>query len=513
MLLRRDFLRTVGLGAAAALVMSKTRLGEPHRLFAAQGAGQRPNILYIMADDHAAQAISAYGGILDKVAPTPNIDRLARQGMRLDNCFCTNSICTPSRGAILTGQYSHVTGVYTLDTPLDPERPNVAKGLQQAGYQTAIFGKWHLHKDPSGFDDWNILPGQGAYHDPILIEKDKGRQKHTGYVTDIITDLSLEWLKKRDPQKPFFLLCHHKAPHRSWQPAARHATWLDDVTIPEPSNLLDRYENRSRAAANATLKVGEDMSKTDLKTEIPKNLDRDALRKWAYQLYLKDYLRCIRAVDENVGRLLDYLDQAGLAQNTVVIYTSDQGFFLGEHGYFDKRFFYEESLRMPFLVRYPPEIAAGSVSKDMVLNVDFAETFLDYAGRPAPADMQGRSFRANLAGKTPADWRTAMYYRYWMHLAQHGVPAHYGIRTHKHKLIFYYGLPLNMAGAVKRPTEPEWELFDLEKDPQEMKNVYADPAYAPVVKELKAELLRLKDAVGDSDAAYPDLIEVTKKCW
>jgi arylsulfatase A-like enzyme len=352
-----------------------------------------------------------------------------------------------------------------------------------------------------------------VYHDPVLIEKDKGKQKHTGYVTDIITDLSLEWLKKRDPQKPFFLMCHHKAPHRPWQPAARHAKWLDDVTIPEPSNLLDRYENRSRAAANATLKVGENMSKTDLKTEIPKNLDRDALRKWAYQLYLKDYLRCIHAVDENVGRLLDYLDQAGLAQNTVVIYTSDQGFFLGEHGYYDKRFIYEESLRMPFLVRYPPEIAAGSVNSGLILNVDFAETFLDYASRPAPADMQGRSFRSNLAGKTPADWRTSMYYRYWMHLADHGVPAHYGIRTHKHKLIFYYGLPLGMAGAVKRPTEPEWELFDLEKDPQEMKNVYADPAYAPVVRELKAELLRLKEAVGDSDAAYPDLIEVTKKCW
>jgi len=506
MTLRREFLKTLGVGAAAAIVM-------PRRLLAMQAAGRRPNILYIMADDHAAQAISAYGGMLAAVAPTPNIDRIARQGMRLENCFCTNSICTPSRGVILTGQYSHVTGVYTLATPLDPDRPNVAKCLQQAGYQTAIFGKWHLHKDPSGFDQWNILPGQGVYHDPILIEKDKGRRKHDGYVTDIITDFTLDWLKRRDPSKPFFCMCHHKAPHRPWQPAARHAEWLADVTIPEPANLLDHYENRSRAAANATLRVGENMTKTDVKRDIPKDLSGDALRRWAYQFYMKDYLRCIRAVDENVGRVLDWLDGAGLAQNTVVIYTSDQGFFLGEHGWFDKRFMYEESLRMPFLVRYPAEIAAGSANRDMCLNVDFAETFLDYAGRPAPADMQGRSFRPNLAGKTPADWRTSFYYRYWMHLADHGVPAHYGIRTPKYKLIFYYGLPLGMAGAVNRPTEPEWELFDLEKDPHEMKNVYADPAYAQIAKDLKAELRRLKDAVGDSDKPYPELVQLTERCW
>ena len=505
---RREFLRTSAAVAAGAALA-----GWLARVAGAGEGAKQPNILYIMADDHAAQALSAYGGMLAQAAPTPHIDRIAREGMRLENCFCTNSICTPSRGVILTGQYSHVTGVYTLADPLDPDRPNVAKHLQAAGYQTAIVGKWHLHKDPSGFDYWNILPGQGVYHDPILIEKDKGQQKHEGYVTDIITDFSLDWLKRRDPKKPFFLMCHHKAPHRPWQPAARHAKWLDDVTIPEPPNLLDRYENRSRAAANARLKVGENMNKTDLKTDIPTNLDRDALRKWAYQLYLKDYLRCIRAVDENVGRMLDWLDQSGLAQNTVVIYTSDQGFFLGEHGFFDKRFIYEESLRMPFLVRYPAEIAAGSVNSDIILNLDFAETFLDYAGRPAPADMQGRSFRANLHGKTPSDWRASMYYRYWMHLADHYVPAHYGVRTRKYKLIFYYGLPLGRSGAIKTPTDPEWELFDLQKDPHEMNNVYADPAYAPVVKELKAELLRLKAAVGDSDDPYPDLIELTKKCW
>jgi len=504
-LTRREFIKAVGSGAAMLTLPG---------VLPAQGlARSRPNILYIMSDDHASPAISACGGFLAKVAPTPNIDRIARDGMRLENCFCTNSICTPSRGCILTGQYSHVNRVYTLADPLDPDHPNVAKHLQKAGYQTAIFGKWHLHKDPNGFDAWNILPGQGVYHDPILIEKDKGRTKHSGYVTDIITDLTLDWLKQRDPQKPFFLMCHHKAPHRPWQPAARHANLFADMQMPEPDNLLDRYENRSRAAANAKLKVGENTTKTDVKEEIPKDLDRDALRKWAYQRYIKDYLRCVRAVDENVGRLLEYLDKEKLAANTIVIYTSDQGFFLGEHGYYDKRFIYEESLRMPFLIRYPAEIAAGAINKDIHINADFAPTFLDFAGQPTPAEMQGRSFRANLAGKTPADWRTSMYYRYWMHLADHYVPAHYGIRTLKHKLIFYYGLPLGMTGAVKTPTEPEWELFDLEKDPHEMKNVYADPAYAPVVKELKTELLRLKESCGDSDKPYPELVEVTKKHW
>ncbi len=503
--LRRDFLKTIGLGAATILL--------PRGLLAEAQAGRRPNILYIMSDDHAAQAVSAYGDFLAKVAPTPNIDRIGAKGMRLENCLCTNSICTPSRGCILTGQYSHKNGVYTLADPLDPERPNVAKYLQQAGYQTAIYGKWHLHKDPTGFDHWNILPGQGVYHDPGFIEKDKGRQKHTGYVTDIITDMTLEFLKKRDPAKPFFVMCHHKAPHRPWQPAERHAKLFADIEMPEPPSLYDHYENRSHAAANAKNKVGENMTKTDVKEDIPPDLKGDALRKWAYQRYIKDYLRCVRAVDENVGRLLDYLDKEGLAENTVVIYTSDQGFFLGEHGFYDKRFIYEESIRMPFLVRYPPEIAAGTVSKDIVLNCDFAPMFLDFAGRPTPSEMQGRSFRANLQGKTPADWRKSMYYRYWMHLADHHIPAHYGIRTPKYTMAFYYGLPLGTSGSLKTPTEPEWELFDLEKDPHEMKNVYADPAYAQVVKDLKAELKRLKDAVGDSDEPYPELIEVTKKFW
>ena len=460
-----------------------------------RAAAGRPNILYLMADDHASHAISAYGSRINR---TPNIDRIARGGMRFDNCFCTNSICTPSRGVILTGQYSHITGVKTLNDALDPARQNVAKLLRAAGYQTAIVGKWHLEKDPSGFDYWNILPGQGLYYDPDFLTPGK-RTKHSGYATDLITDFSLDFLRRRDRARPFFLMCHHKAPHRPWQPDARHAHLYDDVTVEEPFNLYDHYENRSRAAADATLKVGENMNQTDLKRPIPPDLKGDALRKWAYQYYIKDYLRCIASVDDNVGRLLDYLDREGLAGNTVVVYTSDQGFFLGDHGYFDKRFMYEESLRMPLLIRYPPEVKAGAVNGDMVLNLDFAETFLDYAGTQPPADMQGRSFRPILAGRTPPDWRRSMYYRYWMHLADHGVPAHYGVRTREWKLIYYYGKALGSAGAIDRDTAPEWELFDMVHDPHEMHNLYDDPARAGVVKELKAELVRLRKLYQDDD--------------
>jgi arylsulfatase A-like enzyme len=478
---RRELLGLLGAGASAS------RLGI--------AAETRPNILYIMADDHASHAIGAYGS---KINRTPNIDRIAQQGMRFDNCFCTNSICTPSRGVILTGQYSHITGVKTLNDALDPARPNVAKLLRAGGYQTAMVGKWHLQKDPSGFDYWNILPGQGLYHDPDFLTPGK-RTKHAGYATDLITDFSLDFLRNRDRAKPFFLMCHHKAPHRPWEPDQRHAHMYDDVTVPEPFNLYDHYENRSQAAANATLKVGENMNQTDLKRTIPPELKGDALRKWAYQYYIKDYLRCIASLDDNVGRVLDYLDREGLAGNTIVIYTSDQGFFLGDHGYFDKRFMYEESLRMPFLVRYPAAIKPGSVNGDMVLNLDFAETFLDYAGIRAPADMQGRSFRPILEGRTPNDWRQSMYYRYWMHLADHGVPAHYGVRTRQWKLIYYYGKALGSAGAIDRDTPPEWELFDMVNDPHEMENLYADPAHAGVVKQLKSELARLRKLYKDED--------------
>ena len=464
------------------------------RLAAASGRPQ-PNIVYIMADDHAAHAISAYGS---RINQTPNIDRIAAGGVRFTNCFCTNSICTPSRAAILTGQYSHKNGVYTLNDRLDPNRNHVAKELQKAGYQTAMIGKWHLASDPTGFDYWNILPGQGVYYAPTFIEA-SGRKKYTGYCTDLIGDFSIDWLKRRDPKKPFFLMSHHKAPHRPWQPAPKYQDWLKDETVPEPDNLFDHYEGKPRAVAAVTMKVGEDMQESDVKQPFPKDLHGDGLRKWAYQLYIKDYLRCIRSVDDQVGRMLDYLDSEHLADNTVVIYTSDQGFFLGDHGWFDKRLMYEESLRMPFLIRYPGVLKPGTVNRDMVLNIDFAPTFLDFAGAKAPSEMQGRSFFPNLEGHTPNDWRKSMYYRYWMHnTSDHHVPAHYGLRTDRWKLIYYYGKPLGMTGSNPPDTEPDWELYDTKNDPREMHNLYRDAKYVGLIKKLKEELEAKQKEAGDT---------------
>ena len=485
---RRDFVKTLPAGMAA--------IADWPALAAAAAQGKQPNIVYMMADDHASSAISAYGSRVNK---TPNIDRIAQQGMRFDNCFCTNSICTPSRAVILTGQYSHINGVKTLSDKIDPNHENVAKDLQAAGYQTAMVGKWHLVTNPTGFDYWKILPGQGVYHDPVLIDMDGTRKKHTGYATDVITDFSLEWLKNRDRNKPFFLMCHHKAPHRPWEPDDKHMNMYTGV-IPEPDNILDKYEHRSKAAANATNKIGQNMVKSDTKVDPPPGLDYAGLRHWAYQRFMQDYLRCVASVDDNVGRVLDFLDAEKLADNTIVIYTSDQGFFLGEHGFFDKRFMYEESLRMPFVIRYPGEIKPGSVNKDMVLNLDFAPMFLDFAGKPKPSEMQGRSFRPLLNGHTPKDWRKSMYYRYWMHMADHGVPAHYGIRTLRYKLVYYYGKPLGSAGALPKETAPEWELFDLEKDPHEMNSLYGDPKYAKIQKQLTEEMYKLQKECGDTPA-------------
>ncbi len=474
-------------------------------------SSQQPNIIFIMSDDHASHAISAYGS---RINQTPNIDRLATGGLRLENCFCTNSICTPSRAAILTGTYNHVNGVTTLETPLDNRITTYPQLLQSAGYQTAIFGKWHLgggpRHSPTGFDDWAVLPGQGDYHDPSFYFKGEDTMRRIeGYATDIITDMGIDWMKQRDTSRPFCLMCHHKAPHRPWEPAARHASLYADEDIPEPDTLFDEYENRSHAAQIAKMRVGEDMNETDLKRPVPPDLKGHDLRRWAYQHYIKDYLRVIAAIDENVGRILDYLDESGLAENTIVVYTSDQGFFLGDHGWYDKRFMYEESLRMPFLVRFPREIAPGSVSEDIVSNVDFAPTFLDYAGVEIPASFQGRSARSVWRGETPPDWPKALYYRYWMHGADHNVAAHYGIRTLDHKLIYYYydgmGLPGTLAPRIMGSEhvaavcegDPEWELFDLKRDPCELNNVYHDPAYAEVAAELRQQLRELQLAVGD----------------
>ena len=435
-----------------------------------------------MSDDHASHAISSYGS---RINQTPNLDRIADGGMILQNCFCVNSICTPSRANILTGKHSHLNGVKTLSDPLDGRKPNVAKMLQADGYQTAMVGKWHLghggNADPTGFDYWNVLPGQGLYHDPVMLDPD-GEKTHKGYTTDIITDFSLEWLQNRDKERPFFLMCHHKAPHRPWDSDEKHAHMYEDEDVPMPDNFFDDYANRSNAAKDAKMRVFGHMSERDLKIDTlgppPEGLSETELANWQYQRYIKEYLRCVASIDDNVGRMLDYLDEEGIADDTLVIYTSDQGFFLGDHGWYDKRFMYEESLRMPFLVRYPREIQPGSSSDAMALNIDFAETWLDYAGLSIPDDMQGTSMRSLLSGETPDDWRTSMYYRYWMHLTHHHVPAHYGIRTHRYKLIYYYGEALGTTGSIDEPKEPEWELFDLEKDPNEMCSVYDDPAYA-----------------------------------
>lgn len=458
---------------------------------------QPPNILFIMSDDHAAQAMSCYGSRINR---TPHMDRIAEEGMRFENCFCTNSICSPSRATILTGTYNHVNGVTTLATPMDNRQITFPKLLQQAGYQTAVIGKWHLghgsHYDPAGFDYWNVLPGQGLYHNPEMFEMGE-KKVYPGYVTDIITDLCLEWLERRDPRRPFCLLCHHKAPHRPWEPDEKHAHLYEEDPLPPPPTFNDDYRHRASAAAAATMRIERDLQRRDVKQDPPQGLSPQERKYWFYRRYIQDYLRVVASIDDNVGRLLRYLDENRLAEDTIVIYTSDQGFFLGEHGWYDKRFMYEESLRMPFLVRYPREVPPGSVNPRIILNVDFAPTLLDYAGVTVPSAFQGRSFRPLLQGQTPADWQQSFYYRYWMHRAHHNVYAHYGVRTERYKLIYYYGEALGQPGAVDDPTPPEWELFDLEKDPLEMHSVYHDPRYASVVCNLKDELERLRRKVGD----------------
>jgi arylsulfatase A-like enzyme len=506
---RREFLKSIAGVAASGTALSIL----PSCVSTAQvkrAGAKRPNIIFIMTDDHASHALSCYGSKINK---TGNLDRLAKEGMLFNNCFCTNSICAPSRAVILTGKHSHINGVIDNRKKFDGSQQTFPKLLQQAGYETAMIGKWHLKTDPTGFDYWSVLIGQGPYYNPPMKTPD-GTVKYTGYTTDIITLLALDWLQhKRDKDKPFCLMYQHKAPHRNWQPGPEHLTMYDDVTIPEPDNLFDDYTNRGRAAKEQDMSIAKTMTQGDLKLTAPRNLTpeqkkrwdaayepkNEAFRKanlqgkdlirWKYQRYIKDYLRCIASVDDNVGDLLEYLDESGLAENTVVVYTADQGFYLGDHGWFDKRFMYEESLRMPLLVRYPKEIKAGSVNDDLVQNLDFAPTFLDFAGIDKPADMQGQSLRPLLRGKTPKRWRNSIYYHYHEYPAVHSVKRHYGVRTKRYKLIhFYHDID-------------EWELYDLEKDPREMKNVLDEAAYADIVKELKVELKRLRKKYKDTTGA------------
>ena len=497
-----------------------------------------------MSDDHACNAISAYGGRLADVAPTPNIDRIGDEGVRLERCYVTNSICTPSRAVILSGQHSHLNTVRTLNDAFpgpESNTPNVADMLRRSGYLTALIGKWHLRSQPWGFDYWKVGPGQGKYYDPVFISSDddvkytsrghRGLKATRGYYTDLITDFALDWLENRDASKPFFLMLHHKAPHGKWEPAPRHRDYLAGVTIPEPATLWEDFSHRSPATRlMGTSITSRSAPRRTMVEDVQKpswpagSIDLSGMNtqeqgKAAYQKYLHDYLGCVKAVDENVGRVLDYLDDSGLSDNTLVIYTADQGMFLGEHDYFDKRWIYEECFRMPFLARFPGQIPAGSVvPSKLCSNLDFAQTFLDFAGRsgaPEVSRMQGQSLRPLLQGKQPTSWRRDVYYRYWMHLSHHYVPGHYGVRDEQYKLAFFYGLPLDasLGKGDFEPSTPGWEFYDLKKDPRETRNAYNDPQYAKEIDRLKRRLLELKTQYGDTDEQYPELMRVRQEHW
>ena len=464
---------------------------------------ERPNILFIFTDDHALNALSAYGGPLAKLAPTPHLDRIAKEGMLFRHCLVSNSICAPSRAVILTGKHSHLNGQRTNKDTFDGSQQTVSKLLQRAGYQTAIVGKWHLKSIPTGFHHFEVLKGQGQYYNPLLFTNGE-MVKHTGYTTDIITDQALKWIDQRDQKKPFFLMAQHKAPHGRWEPALRHLKTFEDIQIPEPPTLFDDYSGRSEAPANHKMGIAEHIGPSRLMlrysskftpeqykifdghfrplNEAMQKLDLKGKKftRWNYQRYIKNYLRCVKAVDENIGRMLDYLDDNGLSKNTVVIYSSDQGFWLGEHGWFDKRWMYEESLHTPLLVRWAGRTKPGSTNTNLVSNLDFAQTFLDIAGAPQPKDMQGRSLLPILRGKTPEDWRKTHYYHYY-EAGGHGVPIHFGVTDGRYKLIRFPDEKLNT-----------WEFFDLKVDPQEMKSRLNAPKYSKIIAGLKKELTRLR---------------------
>ena len=526
-------------------------------------AKERPNIIFIMADDHAYQAISAYS---NRLIETPNIDRIAKMGMRFTNATVTNSICAPSRATILTGKHSHLNGKIDNDFPFDTTNVTFPQLFQEAGYQTAMFGKLHFGNNPKGFDQFKILPGQGSYYNPDFITKNEGTIRVEGYVTDIITDMTLNWLQEeRNPEEPFLLFYLHKAPHREWLPAERHLEEFTQRSFPEPATLFDDYSGRGRAAKEAEMNLLKHMNwsgdskiypsvmrelgipqtstwdtmafsrevgrltpaqlanwtrsydkvNAALKESFPA-MDEKEKMQWRYQRYMQDYLGTIRAVDENVGRVLDYLEANQLMDNTLIVYTSDQGFYLGEHGWFDKRFVYDESFKTPLLVAWPGKIAPKSISTTMVQNLDYAQTFLEAAGISAPADMQGESLIPLLTGNSEEWTRDAVYYHYYEYPAVHMVKRHYAVVTEQYKLVHYYY------------DTDEWELIDRVKDPQELRNVYNDPTYAPVVAELHRKLEELRKLYGDNaeisqgyldtyldrlekNAAYGSNAEVTKK--
>jgi len=501
----------------------------------------RPNIVFIMSDDHAYQAISAYD---NRLIQTPNIDRIAKMGMLFTQASVTNSICAPSRATILTGKHSHLNGKIDNHFDFDTTNSTFPQILQKEGYQTAMFGKLHFGNNPKGFDEFKILPGQGNYYNPDFITKNQGEIKVDGYVTDIITDMTLDWLKKdRDPQKPFLLMYLHKAPHRSWLPAERHLEEFTKKKFPEPATLFDDYKNRSTAVAEAEMNILNHMSwsgdnkvfpevleelkiaeigygiprykaemgrlnpsqkanylkaytpiNEEFKRLYPSMNDADKMR-WKYQRYMQDYLGTIKAVDENVGRVLDYLEANNLMDNTIIVYTSDQGFYLGEHGWYDKRFIYDQSFKTPLLVAWPGKIKPGTKSDKLVQNLDFAQTFLEAAAIKAPADMQGESLLPILTGSEKRFKRDAVYYHYYEYPAEHMVNRHYAIVTKDYKLIHYYYV------------EDQWELIDRKKDPNELKNVYNDPAYAKVKQALHVKLEELRKKYKDSNALSQGYID------
>lgn len=503
---------------------------------------ERPNILFIMSDDHAYQAISAYS---DKLIETPNIDRLAEEGMLFTNACVTNSICAPSRAVILTGKHSHLNGKIDNRFPFDTTNVTFPQILHDEGYQTAMFGKLHFGNNPKGFDQFKILPGQGTYYNPDFITKNEGNIRLEGYTTDIITEMTIKWLdEERDPEKPFLLMYLHKAPHREWLPAERHYKEFINRTFIEPETLFDDYEGRGTAAKTAEMNLLTHMNwagdskiypevmdelgipetaqwdKAAFQREVGrqtpeqraawdkvygpmneefkknyKNMSREDLMRWRYQRYMQDYLGCIAAVDEGVGKVLEYLDNNGLAQNTIVVYTSDQGFYLGEHGWFDKRFIYDESFKTPLLVRWPGVITPGTVNTQMVQNLDFAPTLLAAAGVDIPEDMQGENLIPLFRGDTEG-FRNAVYYHYYEYPAVHMVKRHYGIVTEDYKLAhFYYDVD-------------EWELYDRKNDPHEMKNVYDNPTYADVVSDLKKRLSDLRVKYNDSEELDQKFIDL-----
>ncbi|MCA9194694.1 MAG: sulfatase-like hydrolase/transferase [Planctomycetales bacterium] len=498
-------------------------------------ADRPPNIVFVFSDDHAVQAISAYGSNINQ---TPNIDRIAKQGAVFVNSFCANSICGPSRACIQTGKHSHLNGFLRNGNRFDSSQTTFPKILQKSGYQTAVIGKWHLDSDPVGYDYWEVLPGQGSYYNPDLIQMDGSRKRYDGYCTDIITDLALDWLKEgRDQDKPFLLMCQHKAPHRNWTPAPRHLDMFKGVTVPEPETLFDDYNGRSALLKENEMSInghffwshdakfhgdnlfpehfvggnqnGEYRRMTDeqkaawdahyepenqafIKAMQAGELNDKQILQWKYQRYIKDYLACIQAVDEGVGRLLNYLDESKLSENTIVIYSSDQGFYLGEHGWYDKRWMFEESLKMPFLVRWPGVLQPGVTSQALIQNIDYGPTFLDLAGLQIPAEMQGRSIVPVLknAGQAPSDWRDAIYYAYYENAAVHNVPVHDGVRTDRYKLMYF-------------PRGRQWNLFDLEQDPQEMRSLHDDPQYAPIMTALQKRYRDLRQLYDVNTATIP----------